>query len=89
MNLKNLCDFHMVLLAKKEVITDLPLDNGIRSLLSGCNKLRRFALYLRPGGLTDVGLTYLGQHSCSVNVYVLFVVAMQLYLYVYNDLCSI
>ncbi|KAJ0764136.1 putative leucine-rich repeat domain superfamily [Helianthus annuus] len=61
MNLKNLCDFRMVLLDKKEVITNLPLDNGIRSLLSGCNKLRRFALYLRPGGLTDVGLTYIGQ----------------------------
>ncbi|KAJ0465960.1 putative leucine-rich repeat domain superfamily, transport inhibitor response 1 [Helianthus annuus] len=66
MNLKNLCDFRMVLLDKEEVITDLPLDNGIRSLLSGCNKLRRFALYLRPGGLTDVGLTYIGQHSQNI-----------------------
>ncbi|KAM0023576.1 putative leucine-rich repeat domain superfamily [Helianthus debilis subsp. tardiflorus] len=66
MNLKNLCDFRMVLLDKKEVIADLPLDNGIRSLLSGCNKLRRFALYLRPGGLTDVGLTYIGQHSQNI-----------------------
>ncbi|KAJ0705274.1 putative leucine-rich repeat domain superfamily [Helianthus annuus] len=66
MNLKNLCDFRMVLLDKKEVITDLPLDNGIRSLLSGCNKLIRFALYLRPGGLTDMGLTYIGQHSQNI-----------------------
>ncbi|KAJ0855895.1 putative leucine-rich repeat domain superfamily, transport inhibitor response 1 [Helianthus annuus] len=66
MNLKNLCDFRMVLLDKKEVITDLPLDNGIRSLLSGCNKLRRFAIYLRPGGLTDMGLTYIGQHSQNI-----------------------
>nr|XP_043631179.1 coronatine-insensitive protein 1 [Erigeron canadensis] len=66
MNLKNLCDFRMVLLDKEEVITDLPLDNGIRSLLSGCHKLRRFALYLRPGGLTDVGLTYIGQHSQNI-----------------------
>ncbi|KAF5800115.1 putative leucine-rich repeat domain superfamily [Helianthus annuus] len=65
-NLKNLCDFRMVLLDKEDVITDLPLDNGIRSLLSGCNKLRRFALYLRPGGLTDVGLTYIGQHSQNI-----------------------
>ncbi|KAI3793202.1 hypothetical protein L1987_35817 [Smallanthus sonchifolius] len=66
MNLKNLSDFRMVLLDKEEVITDLPLDNGIRSLLSGCKKLRRFALYLRPGGLTDVGLTYIGQHSQNI-----------------------
>ncbi|XP_071705655.1 coronatine-insensitive protein 1-like [Rutidosis leptorrhynchoides] len=65
-NLKNLCDFRLVLLDKEEVITDLPLDNGIRSLLSGCTKLRRFALYLRPGGLTDVGLTYIGQHSQNI-----------------------
>ncbi|XP_076948499.1 coronatine-insensitive protein 1-like [Bidens hawaiensis] len=66
MSLKNLCDFRLVLLDKEEVITDLPLDNGIRSLLSGCTKLRRFALYLRPGGLTDVGLTYIGQHSQNI-----------------------
>lgn len=65
-NLTNLCDFRMVLLDKEEVITDLPLDNGIRSLLSGCNKLRRFALYLRPGGLTDVGLSYIGQYSQNI-----------------------
>ncbi|KAK1409326.1 hypothetical protein QVD17_35852 [Tagetes erecta] len=66
MNLKNLNDFRLVLLDKEENITDLPLDNGIRSLLSGCNKLRRFALYLRPGGLTDVGLTYIGQYSQNI-----------------------
>ncbi|KAI3721089.1 hypothetical protein L2E82_32093 [Cichorium intybus] len=63
MNLKKLRDFRMVLLDREEVITDLPLDNGIRSLLSGCHELRRFALYLRPGGLTDVGLEYIGQYS--------------------------
>ncbi|KVI07019.1 coronatine-insensitive protein 1-like [Cynara cardunculus var. scolymus] len=66
MHLKNLCDFRMVLLDREEVITDLPLDNGVRSLLSGCHKLRRFALYLRPGGLTDVGLTYIGQYSQNI-----------------------
>ncbi|KAM0023577.1 putative leucine-rich repeat domain superfamily, transport inhibitor response 1 [Helianthus debilis subsp. tardiflorus] len=65
-NLKKLSDFRLVLLDKEEVITDLPLDNGIRSLLSGCNELRRFALYLRPGGLTDMGLTYIGQHSQNI-----------------------
>ncbi|KAH6827190.1 RNI-like superfamily protein [Perilla frutescens var. hirtella] len=64
---KNLCDFRLVLLDREERITDLPLDNGVRSLLMGCHKLRRFALYLRPGGLTDVGLSYIGQYSHNVS----------------------
>ncbi|XP_051121823.1 coronatine-insensitive protein 1-like [Andrographis paniculata] len=60
---KNLHDFRLVLLDRMAAITDLPLDNGVRSLLIGCDKLKRFALYLRPGGLTDVGLNYIGQYS--------------------------
>ncbi|CAN4095785.1 unnamed protein product [Withania somnifera] len=32
----------------------------------GCHNLRRFALYVRPGGLTDVGLSYVGQYSPNV-----------------------
>nr|VDC89825.1 unnamed protein product [Brassica oleracea] len=64
--LKNLCDFRLVLLDQEERITDLPLDNGVRSLLIGCKKLRRFAFYLRQGGLTDVGLSYIGQYSPNV-----------------------
>ncbi|KAF3433521.1 hypothetical protein FNV43_RR24623 [Rhamnella rubrinervis] len=63
---KNLCDFRLVLLEREERITDLPLDNGVRALLRGCEKLRRFALYLRPGGLTDVGLGYIGRYSQNV-----------------------
>lgn len=63
---KNLCDFRLVLLDREERITDLPLDNGVRALLMGCLKLRRFALYLRPGGLTDVGLSYIGRYSPNV-----------------------
>ncbi|XP_010256650.1 PREDICTED: coronatine-insensitive protein 1-like [Nelumbo nucifera] len=63
---KNLCDFRLVLLDREERITDLPLDNGVRALLRGCEKLRRFALYLRPRGLTDVGLRYIGQYSQNV-----------------------
>ncbi|KAK4480287.1 hypothetical protein RD792_013355 [Penstemon davidsonii] len=63
---KKLNDFRLVLLDREEIITDLPLDNGVRSLLMGCNKLRRFALYLRPGGLTDVGLGYIGRYSPNV-----------------------
>lgn len=65
-HLKKLCDFRLVLLDHAERISDLPLDNGVRALLMGCDKLIRFALYLRRGGLTDVGLGYIGQHSQNV-----------------------
>ncbi|XP_050209826.1 coronatine-insensitive protein 1 [Mercurialis annua] len=65
-HLKNLNNFRLVLLDREERITDLPLDNGVRSLLMQCEKLRRFALYLRPGGLTDVGLGYVGKYSINV-----------------------
>ncbi|KAM7499340.1 hypothetical protein LguiA_023754 [Lonicera macranthoides] len=65
-NLKKLCDFRLVLLDREENITDLPLDNGVRALLRGCHMLRRFALYLRPGALTDEGLGYIGQYSQNV-----------------------
>lgn len=64
--LKNLCDFRLVLLDREARITDLPLDNGVRVLLRGCKKLRRFALYLRPGGLTDTGLSYMGLYSPKI-----------------------
>lgn len=63
---KKLNDFRLVLLDQEERITDLPLDNGVRALLRGCEKLRRFALYLRPGALTDVGLGYVGQYSQNI-----------------------
>ncbi|OVA17664.1 Leucine-rich repeat [Macleaya cordata] len=63
---KSLCDFRLVLLDREENITELPLDNGVRALLRGCQNLRRFALYLRAGGLTDVGLRYVGQYSNNV-----------------------
>ncbi|XP_068329434.1 coronatine-insensitive protein 1-like [Pyrus communis] len=63
---KNLSDFRLVLLDREETITDLPLDNGVRALLRGCHKLRRFALYLRRGGLTDLGLSYVGRYSPNV-----------------------
>ncbi|GAA0166459.1 ubiquitin-protein ligase [Lithospermum erythrorhizon] len=65
-HMKNLCDFRLVLLDREERITDLPLDNGVRSLLRGCSRLRRFALYLRPGGLSDVGLSYVGKYSANI-----------------------
>nr|WGH73301.1 coronatine-insensitive protein 1 [Ginkgo biloba] len=63
---KNLRDFRLVLL-NKERVTDLPLDNGVMALLRGCHKLNRFGLYfLRPGGLTDTGLGYIGKYSTNV-----------------------
>ncbi|KAL0740144.1 hypothetical protein Bca4012_081657 [Brassica carinata] len=67
-HLKNLRDFRLVLLDHEEriIVADLPLDDGVRSLLMGCERLRRFALYLRPGGLTDVGLGYVGRYSPNV-----------------------
>ncbi|KAJ4720002.1 Coronatine-insensitive protein 1 [Melia azedarach] len=65
-NLKNLCDFRLVLLDREEKIADLPLDHGVRALLMGCEKLRRFGLYLRQGGLTDMGLRYIGEYSQNV-----------------------
>lgn len=63
---KNLNDFRLVLLDNIEFIPDLPLDNGVRALLQGCNKLKRFALYLRQCALTDVGLGYIGRYSPNV-----------------------
>jgi coronatine-insensitive protein 1 len=65
-HLKKLNDFRLVLLDRQENITDLPLDNGVRALLRDCHNLRRFALYLRPGALTDVGLGYIGKYSENV-----------------------
>uniref|UniRef100_A0ACD5TW44 Uncharacterized protein n=1 Tax=Avena sativa TaxID=4498 RepID=A0ACD5TW44_AVESA len=63
---KNLNDFRLVLLDRELLITDLPLDNGVRALLSGCTKLRRFAFYVRPGALSDAGLSYVGEFSKTV-----------------------
>ncbi|BAD81943.1 COI1 [Oryza sativa Japonica Group] len=63
---KNLYDFRLVLLDRERQVTDLPLDNGVCALLRNCTKLRRFALYLRPGGLSDDGLSYIGQYSGNI-----------------------
>ncbi|MFS7982645.1 putative leucine-rich repeat domain superfamily [Helianthus anomalus] len=50
----------------KEVYIDLPLANGVRALLRGCKKLKRFSLYLRLGGVTGVCLTFNGQNSQNI-----------------------
>ncbi|WOH12452.1 hypothetical protein DCAR_0831956 [Daucus carota subsp. sativus] len=65
-HLKKLCDFRLVLLDQQENVADLPLDFGVQALLRGCHELRRFALYLRLGGLTDAGLGFIGQYSQNV-----------------------
>ncbi|CAM8961183.1 unnamed protein product [Rhodiola kirilowii] len=64
--LKKLRGFRLVLADRLSMVTDLPLDNGVRALLEGCTKLVRFALYLRPGGLTDAGLIDIGKYSKNV-----------------------
>ncbi|GJW23976.1 hypothetical protein Tco_0037787 [Tanacetum coccineum] len=61
-HLKNLGEFHMIL-DEKDGITDLPLDNGIRAMLNGCRKLERLDIRLCPGGLTDMGLGYIGNYG--------------------------
>ncbi|KAI5321738.1 hypothetical protein L3X38_030809 [Prunus dulcis] len=38
----------------------------VKPIQRGCAKLKRFALYLRAGGLTDLGLSYVGQYSQNV-----------------------
>lgn len=64
---KNLSDFRLVLLDNEERITDSPLDNGVRALLMGCPKLRRFAFHVRPGDLSDAGLGYIGKYSNNIS----------------------
>jgi len=44
--LKNLFDFRLHLIDNNHAIPNLPLDNRVRDLLSGCKNLRKFALYL-------------------------------------------
>ena len=65
-HLKNLCDFRLTLLNHQQVIPDFPLEDGVKELLQGCVKLRRFALYLRSGGLTDEGLEYIGRFGVNL-----------------------
>ncbi|GJR89360.1 nucleosome assembly protein 1,4 [Tanacetum coccineum] len=63
-HLNNLRKFRMFLFKKAGIsITGLPLDNGIRAMLKGCIKLKRLTLSLCDGGLTDVGLGYIGKYG--------------------------
>nr|GEY35574.1 hypothetical protein [Tanacetum cinerariifolium] len=42
---------------------DIPLENGIRAMLTGCNKLERLDIILHRGGLTDVGLGFIEKYG--------------------------
>nr|GEY14902.1 hypothetical protein [Tanacetum cinerariifolium] len=65
-NLKNLSDLSMVL-GNQGVRMRHSIDNGIRSLLIGCNKLERLSIcFLELGGLTDIGLSYIGKFGCNL-----------------------
>nr|GEV96485.1 hypothetical protein [Tanacetum cinerariifolium] len=65
-HVKNLCKFHMNLV-EKDGTTDLPLDNGILTMLMGCNKLEWLDIRLfTHGGLTDVGLEYIRRYGANL-----------------------
>ncbi|CAI9768253.1 unnamed protein product [Fraxinus pennsylvanica] len=66
MNLKKLYCFRLRLFKNKETKANFPLDNGVRSLLMGCDRLTGLSLDLQPGGLTDVGFSYIGKYSPKV-----------------------
>nr|GEW00424.1 nucleotide-binding alpha-beta plait domain-containing protein [Tanacetum cinerariifolium] len=54
-NLKNLSDLSMVLGTKDVSVKDSVIDNGIRTLLIGCNKLERLSIcFQKLGGLSDI-----------------------------------
>ncbi|GJV83473.1 ACT domain-containing protein [Tanacetum coccineum] len=60
----NLDDLDVQLLdISNEALEYLPLDNGVRAMLMGCTKLKRLDLKLCLGGLTDVGLGYIGEYG--------------------------
>ncbi|MCO5589445.1 hypothetical protein L7F22_043412 [Adiantum nelumboides] len=62
-NCPKLEDFRLVLLDEKSDVTEYPLDKGVLALVQGCSEIRRLALYLRRGFLTDKCMGYLGKYS--------------------------
>ncbi|GJW17461.1 leucine-rich repeat, cysteine-containing subtype protein [Tanacetum coccineum] len=66
-NLRVLC----ISLGKENGIIDLPLDNGVRAMLMGCSKLERLGILLQHGGLTDVGLEYIGKYGANLRSLIL------------------
>ncbi|EFJ07502.1 hypothetical protein SELMODRAFT_186055 [Selaginella moellendorffii] len=57
---RDLYDFRIAVLDSPTPLTDTPLDAGVKSLLQGCRGLRKLALYLKRGGLSDHGLAEMG-----------------------------
>ncbi|GKE44032.1 leucine-rich repeat, cysteine-containing subtype protein [Tanacetum coccineum] len=65
-HLKNLRHFR-ICVGNENNIRDLPLDNGIQAMLMGCSKLERLHIFhLCHGGLTDVGLEYIGKYGSNL-----------------------
>ncbi|GJY42111.1 coronatine-insensitive protein 1-like protein [Tanacetum coccineum] len=65
-NLTKLSDLSMVL-GNQGVRMKDSIDNGIRSLLIGCNKLERLSICFQElGGLSDIGLSYIGKFGCNL-----------------------
>lgn len=70
-NCPKLKDFRLVLLDEDNEVSDFPLDVGVTALMRGCPALHRFALYLRPGFLTDRGMEDIGRYGKNLR-WVLF-----------------
>ncbi|KAH7301642.1 hypothetical protein KP509_23G035700 [Ceratopteris richardii] len=62
-NCPNLRDFRLVLVDQANEDSEYPLDDGIRDLMITRPKLRRLALYVREGFLTDQGMKEIGMYG--------------------------
>lgn len=45
---------------------EMPLDVGVRALLSRCEKLINICLYLITGSVSDVGMSYIGEFGSKL-----------------------
>lgn len=66
-NCPKLKDFRLVLLDEDNEVSDYPLDEGVTALMQGCPDIHRFALYLRPGFLTDRGMEKIGRYGKNLS----------------------
>ncbi|GKG07359.1 probable ubiquitin-like-specific protease 2B isoform X3, partial [Tanacetum coccineum] len=64
-HLKNLRKFRMKLVERVGT-RDLSLNSEVQAMLMGCSKLERLDITLWHGGLTDVGLEYIGKYGASL-----------------------
>lgn len=62
-NCPKLEDFRLVLLDDESEVTEYPLDVGVMALVQRCSGIRRLALYLRRGFLTDRCMGQLGKYG--------------------------